>query len=162
MVYYLVWSFFAMMVCLLLISVWIPKPKPAWRVYSPCSPSIHHRPGLTLWWATGTRWAWPSPLNIKCLVAHLTPMSRFDLMMSYGDPMGLILSFASLFCMFLYFVTTVDSGRWALCWELCNVQVFNIPLLPWISYKWPKTSRFKIVENMSSKTFTHSQSLDNN
>ena len=32
-------------------------------------------------------------------------------MMSYGDPMGLILSFASLFCMFLYFVTTVDSGR---------------------------------------------------
>ena len=36
---------------------------------------------------------------------------RFDLMMSYGGMMGPILSSASLFCMLLYFVTTVDSGR---------------------------------------------------
>jgi len=31
-------------------------------------------------------------------------------MVSYGEMMGPILSVASLFCMFLYFVTTVDSG----------------------------------------------------
>ena len=36
---------------------------------------------------------------------------RFDLMVSYGEMMGPIFSVASLFCMFLYFVTTVDSGR---------------------------------------------------
>jgi len=44
------------------------------------------------------------------LSCRKTEQMWFDLMMSYGDPMGLILSFASLFCMFLYFVTTVDSG----------------------------------------------------
>ena len=39
---------------------------------------------------------------------------RFDLMMSYGSITGPVLSCASLFCMLLYFVTTVDSGRWVL------------------------------------------------